>query len=58
MVAMTPMEFADKMSTIFGKRYDEEAAHIDADDLLCEVLVDLGYAEGVKVFNDAHKWYA
>ena len=37
---------------------DEERAHIDADNLLMEVLNKLGYAELAKAFDDVPKWYA
>lgn len=37
---------------------DIEVAHIEADDILCEVLLQLGYKELVDAFNDLAKWYA
>lgn len=37
---------------------DEEAAHILADNLLCEMLIFLGYEESVAVFGSMTKWYA
>ena len=55
---MTPEEFRDKMQEIFGDRYDTEDAHLEADDLMCKVLTDLGYGEGVEIFTKAEKWYA
>lgn len=56
---MTPQEFADRMRAIFSEHAkDKEAAHSVADDLLCEVLREFGYAEGVEVFEEAEKWYA
>lgn len=53
-----PEEFAQKMKQIFKKGYDEEVAHVEADDLMGEVLSSLGYEDGIKVFNSNEKWYA
>ena len=56
---MTPEEFQIKMQEIknnYGG--DEEAFHGKADDLLCEVLIELGYKNGVEIFKNSDKWYA
>jgi hypothetical protein len=53
---MSPKEFADRMRAC--RSPDKEVQHCDADDLMCEVLRQLGYAEGVEVFEDMDKWYA
>ena len=37
---------------------DTEAAHGNADDILCEFLKELGYSEVVDSYNEIHKWYA
>ncbi len=37
---------------------DTEAAHEDADDVLCKLLIALGYPEVVQEFNKIKKWYA
>jgi len=55
---MTPEEFERRMSRIFANDDDTEANHIKADALLCEVLMQLGYENGVNIFESAHKWYA
>lgn len=56
---MGPMEFADKMRAIAERaKFDEEIAHCDADDLLCDLLVGLGYGVGVEIFRSMPKWYA
>lgn len=57
---MTSKEFADKMKEIFpGKyEYDVEKSHGKADDLMCELLKQLGYEDGIKIFKDADKWYS
>jgi hypothetical protein len=37
---------------------DPEAAHGKADDLLCELLTELGYGKLVDIYNRVEKWYA
>lgn len=37
---------------------DTELAHCDADDVLCELLVELGYGDVVDAFHQVKKWYA
>ena len=37
---------------------DTEVAHIEADDILCDVLKKLGYEELVDVYEQVGKWYA
>ena len=54
---MSPEEFCDRMKKILDD-HDLESAHSDADELMCEVLRQLGYGDGVKVFELADKWYA
>lgn len=59
---MTPAEFAEKMQGIVDKYdkfcFDEECCHIDHDELMCKLLTQLGYGEGVAIFNDVPKYYA
>jgi hypothetical protein len=66
-LTMTPQVFLEKMQAIYklksirapiDRGYNPEESHIDADDLMCEVLEQLGYQEGVKIFRHADKWYA
>jgi hypothetical protein len=54
---MTPEEFAAKMREILVG-VDLEDEHVEADNLMCRVLRDLGYTEGVTVFLQADMWYA
>ena len=54
---MTPEEFKEKMKNIWDK-YDEEDGHDLADRLMCDVLRQLGYGEGVEIFEEADKWYS
>lgn len=37
---------------------DIELAHLDADDILCDVLTQLGYKELVDLYKKVDKWYA
>ncbi len=57
---MSPEEFEKAMLEIYpkGHHIDEEHAHWVADKLMCRVLTELGYGEGVKIFDAADKWYA
>jgi hypothetical protein len=37
---------------------DTEEAHVDADDVLCQMLSDLGYEDVVMAYHQISKWYA
>jgi hypothetical protein len=37
---------------------DTESAHIKADDLLCDLLTELGYGELIARYEAIGKWYA
>jgi hypothetical protein len=52
---ITPKEFGYRMSLIATRPYDPEAGHIEADDLICELLNGLGYGVGVAVFKSMDK---
>ena len=54
---MTPEEFKERMELCSLDR-DTEYGHITADELMCDVLKELGYSEGVEIFENMHKWYA
>lgn len=54
--AMTPAQFAERMRACEGG--DEEMQHMEADKLMVELLLQLGYVEGVEVFEKMDKWYA
>ena len=53
---MTPKEFENKMESL--KSRDCETAHERMDDVMCGILIELGYEDGVKKFNEQTKWYA
>ena len=62
----TPKEFEERMKRIeeeygtfnndgFG---NEEDFHIEADILICRTLQELGYENGVEIFERNKKWYS
>jgi hypothetical protein len=56
---MTPEEFAKRMQAIYDRPHgDEEIKHAAADDLLCQVLRELGYDAGVDIFENDPRGYA
>ena len=58
-VINSPEEFAVKMSKIeAGNDYDPHDSHLDADCLMSETLRDLGYGEGIAIFENIRKWYS
>ncbi len=55
--AMTPEEFKIEMEE-YCSGYDTQGAHMAADALMCQLLEELGYAEGIEIFRNTKKWYA
>jgi len=59
---MNPEEFKKKMKEIQIEyeciTHDTEEVHIKMDKLMCEVLENLGYKEGIEIFNNTPKWYS
>jgi hypothetical protein len=49
--------FVSKMQDLENSR-NQESAHIEADDILCQLLIELGYKEIVDAFENIGKWYA
>ncbi|MCD8207593.1 MAG: DUF551 domain-containing protein [Bacteroidales bacterium] len=56
---MDPDVFAEKMQEIINT-YDEDLkqSHIKMDELMCKLLIDLGYYKGIYIFQGSEKWYA
>lgn len=55
---MTPAEFKLEMESIeLLYDADKEVAHIKADELMCKLLITLGYTKGVVVFDEMEKEY-
>jgi len=57
--AISPRAFANIMERLHDSlAHDTETQHYVMDQIICEVLIDLGYEEGVRIFKDTKKWYA
>lgn len=56
---ISPQEFKHVMK-ITKRRYkdDPEECHMHMDSIMGTMLEDLGYGEGVKVFDSVMKWYS
>jgi len=58
-IDISPEKFKEEMLKIkASSEKDPEAAHGDADDLMCKVLRQLGYASGIDVFDNRTAWYS
>lgn len=56
---MDKKQFAEFMQKLADKSEDDpEAIRIEIDDLMCEALKELGYEEGIRIFERAIKYYA
>lgn len=56
---ITPETAADMMRLLLERNVeDEEDSHIDADELLCAILIEQGFEEAVALFKKMDKWYA
>lgn len=54
---MTPEQAITKLQEL-AKNGDWEAAHGDADQVLCDLLTALGHGEVVEAWDKVGKWYA
>ena len=54
----TPAAFKSRMANIFYGYDDPEVNHKRMDEVMCEFLRQLGYGDGVDIFESAEKWYA
>lgn len=56
---MTKEDFKQEMQNIMDQNdCDWESAHYEADKLIIELLNELGYDDGAKIFDDMPKWYS
>ena len=59
---MTPEEFAQRMKDAYEhfwvEKEDEELVHDVMDCIMCDLLRQLGYEEGIYIFENTPKWYA
>jgi len=51
-------ETAIETLQMLQQSHDTELAHIDADDVLCELLKSLGYEDVVSEYQKVDKWFA
>ena len=61
-------ELLDRLKNVTKKEYypgskvcpygDREDWHVEADNILCELLDELGYHDFVEAFEEVPKWYA
>lgn len=54
----TRQEYIIRLKALRGDGWDTESAHARADDLLCMLLIQLGYGDVVTEYVDIEKWYA
>lgn len=54
---MDPRDFYTEMVRIAFTE-GPEMGHIRADELMCEILTQLGYGDGIKLFEEMEKWYS
>lgn len=56
---MTPEQFSKKVDEILAtKGIDEEIQHARTDTLMEELLILLGYQEGIDKIQESTRWYA
>ena len=56
---MSPKEFTDSIRKILKTYSDDcEVSHLELDELMEKVLIELGYEEGIKLIKKSHRWYA
>ena len=55
---MTSTEFADYMTNIKKTSHCKESRHVWMDEVMCKLLRQLGYGEGIDIFENTDKWYA
>lgn len=55
---MSPQDFYLRMLSIENDEDSPEIRHIDADKLICNLLKELGYEDGVRIFEGWEKWYS
>ena len=56
---MSPEEFYKCMVRVAETNQDDcEAAHVQMDELMAQLLEHLGYSNGIQVFRGFQKWYS
>lgn len=54
----TVKEYNTRLFLAVRSSKDEEFAHMKADKILCDLLVELGYEKIVDEYNKVEKWYS
>lgn len=56
---MKPEEAIEALKALAKEEHpDVEANHLEADQILCQLLTALGYSEVVRMWHRVKKWYA
>ncbi len=50
--------YAQRLISLQSDRTDTERGHVEADNILCELLKELGYSDVVEEFEKIDKWYS
>ena len=50
--------YAQRLISLQSDRTDTKMGHFEADNILCELLKELGYSDLVEEFEKIDKWYA
>lgn len=50
-------DYINRLITL-QKNGDPEIGHAEADNILCEIIAQLGYTEIVKEYDKIEKWYS
>jgi hypothetical protein len=53
---MTKEQALERLAALDG--FDKEHDHVEADFILCDLLVSLGFEDVVEAFEAIDKWYA
>jgi hypothetical protein len=56
-MTMTPEQFLEFVKGFQGGG-DPEIAHSEIDEVMEQILTDLGYGEGIEALQDVTRWYA
>lgn len=55
----TPEEFLEEVKRLSKEiGYDEEEFHCRTDDLMGNLLIDLGYRDGIELIRRHTRWYS
>jgi len=56
---MNRQEYINRLNSIINRDGDDtEREHVEADEILCEMLIELGYEDIVELYYKIGKWYA